>query len=61
MKKYEYVSLKMGGFWRSGNEEHRAVIDRYAANGWRYVGFVPTEIEGYGRITRIDLIFERDV
>lgn len=60
MRKYEYVSLKIGGFWTTGSEEHRKIIDDYAARGYRYVGFMPTSIEGYGRITKVDLIFEME-
>ena len=38
MKKYEYVRLRIGKFIGAKSEEHRAVIDDYAARGWRYVG-----------------------
>lgn len=58
MKRYEYVPLQIGGFWKSGGTEHRAIIDRYAKQGYRYVGFMPTKIESYGRFTEVDLIFE---
>ena len=60
MKTYEYVPLVIGGFFRSGNLEHRKIIDEYSAKGYRYAGFIPTEIEGYGRVKKIDLIFEKE-
>lgn len=62
MKKYEYVSLKFKGFFAnfSLEDDYKKIIDEYARKGFKYVGFVPTKIEGYGRITSIDLIFEKD-
>lgn len=61
MKKYEYVALHIGKFiFGSSTEKHREIIDEYASKGYRYVGFVPTEINNNGRINEIDLIFEID-
>ena len=39
--------------------QHREIIDRYAAAGWRYVGYIPTKFSGEGGSKEIDLIFER--
>lgn len=61
MKKYSYVSLNTATFLGSKCEEHREIIDRYAQNGYRYVGYIPTSMDGHGRIVRLDLIFEMDV
>lgn len=61
MKRYEYVNLKMGKLFSSKTEEHRNIIDQYAARGYRFVGFVPTHIDTDGKINKIDLIFEIDV
>lgn len=60
MKQYKYVPVKIGGFIRSGTLEHREIIDEYAKRGYRYVGYIPTNIESYGRVKEIDLIFELD-
>lgn len=60
MKRYEYVGVHIGKWIGAGSQEHRAVIDEYAAHGWRYVGFVPTAISDYGKFKEIDLIFEKD-
>lgn len=60
MKKYEYVNVKIAKFFGAKSEEHRKIIDEYAAKGYRYVGFIPTDIEGYGMIRAMDLIFETD-
>ena len=39
---------------------HQEVILRRAAEGWRYVGWLPTTQRATGQIDRIDLIFERE-
>ena len=59
--RYEYVSLHTGGgFWIDNSScEHRRIIDKYAAKGWRYVGFVPARFSGEGGMKEIDLIFEK--
>lgn len=63
MYQYEYVSLHTGGgFWIDNVDcAHREIIEKYAAQGWRYVGFVPTEFSSYGGIKELDLVFERRV
>ncbi len=62
MYRYEYVSLYTGGgtFNNNSDARHRQVIDQYAQQGWRYVGFVPTCFSSYGGIKEIDLIFEKE-
>ena len=61
MLKFEYVNVKVGSFWGAKCEEHREIIDKYAASGYRYVGFIPTETDSYGKLKEIDLIFEGEV
>lgn len=61
MKKYEYVNVKLTAkFISSKSEEHRKIIDEYAAKGYRYVGYIPTKLEGYGMLSEMDLVFEKD-
>lgn len=60
MKKYEYVNVKISKFAGAKSESHRAIIDEYAKKGYKYVGFVPTDISEYGKIKNMDLIFEID-
>lgn len=60
MKKYEYVSVHIAKFCGAKSEEHRAIIDQYAAKGYRYVGFIPTNLSDYGKIKDMDLVFEID-
>ena len=58
MKRYEYVSIKVGKFIGSKSDEHRDIIDEYAEKGYRYVGFIPTDMTDHGKIITMDLIFE---
>ena len=60
MKKYEYVSINIDGFLGAGSEEHRQIIYNYAAKGYKYVGYIPTNITSHGKIVEMDLIFEID-
>ena len=60
MKRYEYVNIHIGKFCGAKSEEHRNIIDAYAAHGYRYVGYIPTDINDYGKIKDMDLIFEID-
>lgn len=60
MKKYEYFSITIDKFFYAGSLEYRQIIDSYAEKGYRYVGYIPTEISGHGKIISMDLIFEID-
>lgn len=60
MKKYEYVEVHIGKILGARSEEHREIIDAYAAKGYRYVGYIPTNISDNGKIKDMDLIFEKD-
>ena len=44
----EYVSLyRGGGFWINNAEcKQRKIIDRYAAQRWRYAGCLPIKLSG---------------
>jgi len=60
MKKYEYVSVHVGKFVGAKSENHRQIIDEYAARGYRFVGYIPTNMSDYGKIKDMDLVFELD-
>ena len=60
MKKYEYVNININSFIGAGSVEHRRIIDKYAAKGYKYVGYIPTNITDHGKIKEMDLIFEID-
>ena len=60
MYEYKYVPVETGGGFLSGSREHRELIDRYAAEGGRYVGFFPVAFTDHGGISNVDLIFERE-
>ena len=60
MPKYEYVTVEVKkGFAKATFTQHREIIDQYAQRGYKYVGYVPVEITGYGFLTKIDLVFEK--
>ena len=68
MLEYDFVSLDtqygtgyslLGGF-RIDTMGHREIILEKAAQGWRYVGYVPTAQHASGQIDTIDLVFERE-
>ena len=59
MYQYKYIPVDTGGGFLSGSREHRELIDKYAAEGWRYVGFFPVSFTSHGGISQVDLIFER--
>lgn len=61
MKTYEYVNVDINRFVGAKSEEHREIIDAFAEKGYRYVGFIPTNISDYGKIKAMDLIFEKDL
>lgn len=58
--RYEYVRIKSDKFVGARFEEHRRIIDEYAAKGYIYVGYVPVKLNDYGKITQIDLIFGKE-
>jgi len=60
MMQYEYVTVKIkkAGLWSYRYTQHRELIDEYAKKGYRYVGFVPTNLVGYGQMAEMDLVFE---
>ena len=58
MKKYEYVHIKTGRFIGARSEEHREIINEYAAKGYKFVCYIPTKMSDYGKILEMDLVFE---
>lgn len=61
MKHYEYVNVHIATLFGAKSNEHRQIIDEYALKGYRYVGYIPTDISDYGKIKKMDLIFEKDM
>lgn len=60
MKRYEYVNVPVSKFLMSKSDKHRKIIDDYGARGYRFVGYIPTEMTGHGQILSLDLIFETE-
>ena len=61
MKQYKFVNLYINTLFGARSDEHQRIINVHASKGWRYVGYIPTEISGGGQIKRMDLVFEKDV
>jgi hypothetical protein len=68
MYKYEYekVDCSLSGWGIGGGnvyeiDDYKSVINRRAASGWRYVGYVPTKQRGTGHVQEIELIFEKEI
>ena len=59
MKQYTYVSLLYEGVTTSKLSEQREIINKYAAQGWRYVDHIVTH-QSDGQYAKLDLIFEKD-
>ena len=60
--KYHRMTTKVSGIGITEYrfENMRDIIDKYANDGWRYVGFVPVLQRGNGYIEEIELIFEKE-
>lgn len=63
MYQYRFETLGTGGGAFSNNIDcaHREIIEKHAADGWRFVGFVPTCFTSHGGISQVDLVFEKEV
>jgi hypothetical protein len=69
MFQYEYVTIEVGlSGWGpfAGNSyclmaDHREIINERARDGWRYVGYIPTQQRGTGHMEELELIFEKEV
>jgi len=59
MYKYEFVTIGNEKFMGAKYTRHRNIIDEYAKNGYRYVGFIPTKTTDWGKFMTIDLVFEK--
>ncbi len=59
MYEYKYVPVEREGWIFAGFQGYREVIDR-EADGWRFVNWMPLDVTN-GAMTRIDLIFEREL
>ena len=61
---YEKLELSGGGWSPIGGfglttERYREIIDRRAAEGWRFVASVPLEMRASGMVESIELVFEK--
>ena len=63
---YETISCDFNGWGPGygnifGIKDYRSIIDNRAAEGWRYVGYIPVEQRGTGHVQKLDLIIEKEV
>ncbi|MCM1989060.1 DUF4177 domain-containing protein [Oceanirhabdus seepicola] len=59
MYKYIYVEANAQGLlFQQAN--HRELIDKYSAEGWRFVTAIPSAFDGHGVIKNFDLVFEKE-
>jgi hypothetical protein len=58
---YKFVQVDLdGGYWTgSPNTGYREDIMNNAKNGWRFVQAFAPPVGGYGKASKVDLIFER--
>lgn len=62
MREYAFAPVRLTGMMLTVKlSDHRELIHQYAKVGYRYHGFIPTEIGAHGQLLAIDLIFEKDV
>lgn len=61
MYRYEYVTLDSETLIGARFPENQQVIDAYAAKGWRFVTWLPVRSTDYGKVIKLDLVFEKEV
>jgi hypothetical protein len=60
MYEYDFVKVRLGGFWQSKpQEDHHEIIRRRAQSGWRLVQILAPPTGPYGVAPHFELIFER--
>ena len=60
MRKYEYVKVSMKtGFLSTKTPPYHKIIDEYAAKGYRYVGWFPSNLLS-GVLEELELVFEHE-
>ncbi|MBP7185171.1 MAG: DUF4177 domain-containing protein [Ruminococcus sp.] len=65
MKQYRFVGMKrkmLGEYVTEDETErsHRNVVVEMAGQGWRFINYIPVDMDGYGKLKRYDLVFEKD-
>lgn len=60
MYEYKFVKVELGGFFSYGpKEDHHAIIDEHARQGWRLVQIFAPSIGAHGAPNHYEIIFER--
>ncbi len=58
---YVFVNAEIHRVFGAKSEEHRKIIEEQSAKGCRFIGFIPTNLNSYGMIKAMDLVFERGI
>ena len=58
--RYEFTDWGFGAGNVYEAPGYREIIDRKAAEGWRFVAALPTKQRGTGHTQEMDLIFEKE-
>ena len=64
MYEYEFANVtleKHGIIRKAKSTQHQEIINTYAKKGFRYAGFIPTQIDETGIMLGMDLILEKPV
>lgn len=61
MYTYEYERVFCSGVLGHKALGYQDIIARRGRDGWRYVGFIPAVQKGYGFMSEIDLVFEKEL
>lgn len=56
---HAYVDFAYTSFIDPDGQNYRDIVKDMAEKGWRFVGCVPVEQNGYGKVVAIDLVFEQ--
>ena len=57
--KTEVIRVESNGFFASKFNNPQVIKDM-AEKGYSYVGYIPARIQSYGRVSAIDLVFEKE-
>ena len=56
---FEKIDFENNPARNSQTEQHRQIIEKYAADGYSYAGYFPVKIGPSGKILSVDLIFQK--
>lgn len=60
MLEYEFEAVFCRGLMRLTTSGHQEIIPRRAADGWRYIGYIPAVQSAKGAVEKLDMVFQRE-